>query len=756
MHVDDRRSTTNPASQALFERAEQVLPGGVNSPVRAFRAVGGTPRFIARAQGSRVWDVDGNELIDYVGSWGPMILGHAPPAVIAAIERQLASGLAFGAPTALEVDMAEAIARLVPSIEMVRLVSSGTEATMAAVRLARAVDRPRADHQVRGLLSRARRQLSREGRLRCRDVRHARQPGRHAGDGARHADGALQRRRRGPRAASRRIPARSPPSSSSPSSATWASSPPRGGSCRTCATCAPRDGALLIFDEVMTGFRVARGGAQERYGVTPDLTTLGKIIGGGLPVGAYGGRRDLMSTGLALRARSTRPARCRDIRVAMAAGLATLERSSSRTPASTIGLEALGAALECGVIEPSARPPTRCQLARVGSMWTLFFTAIAGDRLDERGPRRPRALRPVLPRDARRAASRWRRRSSRPTSSRRRTRRSDIAATVAGRRARARGEPCLTSHGTVAPRTCRTCRPTPLPSRVPSASASSARRSGSCGRPAATCRSTARSVSDHDFLTSCRTPELACEITLQPVRRLGVDAAILFSDILVPLPGMGVDVTFNPGPHLAQPVRIGRRRPRLRVPDPRRVDRLRARRGAADSRASSPAHVPLIGFAGAPFTVATYLVEGGGSKSFSAIKRLLFASRRWRTAARHLHRARWRVSRGAGRGRRRRRDAVRHVGRAARPGGLRDVRPARTSGASSTRRRPRRRATGRDVPRIYYAGDAAGWLDRCRDSAPTVIGLDWRMDLDRARAVLGRRLRSRATSIRPCCWDRRT
>jgi glutamate-1-semialdehyde 2,1-aminomutase len=138
MPVTTGESTVNPVSRALFERAEQVLPGGVNSPVRAYRAVGGTPRFLARAQGSRVWDEDGHELIDYVGSWGPMLFGHRPPAVMAAIERQLVSGLAFGAPTSLEVDMAEAIVRLVPSIEMVRLVSSGTEATMAAIRLARA------------------------------------------------------------------------------------------------------------------------------------------------------------------------------------------------------------------------------------------------------------------------------------------------------------------------------------------------------------------------------------------------------------------------------------------------------------------------------------------------------------------------------------------------------------------------------------------------------------------------------------------
>ena len=201
MHDDDRRSDDTPRARRCSPRAEQVLPGGVNSPVRAYRAVGGTPRFIARAQGARVWDEDGHELIDYVGAWGPMILGHRA----AGRDRRdraaaRVAGSAFGAPTALEVDMAETIARLVPSIEMVRLVSSGTEATMAAVRLARAATGRARDHQVRGLLSRPRRQLSGEGRLRRRDVRHAGQPGRDAVDGPRHADGALQRRRLRPRA----------------------------------------------------------------------------------------------------------------------------------------------------------------------------------------------------------------------------------------------------------------------------------------------------------------------------------------------------------------------------------------------------------------------------------------------------------------------------------------------------------------------------------------------------------------------------
>ena len=362
---------TIPASQALFTRAEQVLPGGVNSPVRAYRAVGGTPRFITRAQGSRVWDADGNELVDYVGAWGPMILGHRPPAVIAAIERQLASGLAFGAPTALEVDMAETITRLVPSIEMVRLVSSGTEATMAAIRLARAVT----------------------GRARIIKF-----------EGCYHGHGDSFLVKAGSGAATFGTPD-SPGVTPSTARDTltarfndagsvrelFASHPaevaavivepvvgnmgvvePAWGFLQDLRDLCSAEGALLIFDEVMTGFRVARGGAQERYGIRPDLTTLGKVIGGGMPVGAYGGRRDLMQqispAGPVYQAgtMSGHP-------VAMAAGLATLE-IIERDPGFYEGLEALGAALERGVSDAIETTAERCRLARVGSMWTLFFT----------------------------------------------------------------------------------------------------------------------------------------------------------------------------------------------------------------------------------------------------------------------------------------------------------------------------------------------------------------------------------------------
>ena len=238
----------------------------------------------------------------------------------------------------------------------------------------------------------------------------------------------------------------------------------------------------------------------------------------------------------------------------------------------------------------------------------------------------------------------------------------------------------------------------------------------------------------HDFLTCCRTPELACEITLQPVRRLGVDAAILFSDILVPLPGMGVEVTFTPGPHLARPIRSADDIARLRVPDPHEatgyvLDAVRLIRRALDGTR------PLIGFAGAPFTMATYLVEGGGSKQFAAIKRLLFAdpdlahallSTCAETVGAYLAAQ---VETGA--------DAAMLFDTWA---GLLSPADYRTFGLPYVRRvfeRVAAAAADRDVPRIYYAGDAAGWLADCRDTRATVIGLDWRLDLGQARAALG-------------------
>jgi glutamate-1-semialdehyde 2,1-aminomutase len=343
----------------------------VNSPVRAFKAVGGTPRFIARASGAHVWDEDGRRYLDYVGAWGPMLLGHAHPAIVDAITRQAARGTAFGAPTALEVEMAERIHALVPSIEMVRMVNSGTEATMAAVRLARgATGRPRV--------------------IKFEGCYHG------------HGDSFLVKAGSGAAtfgtpdspgvtAATARDTLTAPFNDSGAVRELFATYPdeiaavivepvvgnmgvvaPAWGFLQDLRELCTADRALLIFDEVMTGFRVAPGGAQERYHVTPDLTTLGKIIGGGLPVGAYGGRRDLMSqvspAGPVYQAgtMSGNP-------LTMASGLAMLDAIAADV-ALYDRLESRGGALESGIRDALARSGASWHLGRVGSMWTLFFT----------------------------------------------------------------------------------------------------------------------------------------------------------------------------------------------------------------------------------------------------------------------------------------------------------------------------------------------------------------------------------------------
>src|SRR5215217_3112663 len=271
---------TTTASGALFERARQLMPGGVNSPVRAFRAVGGAPRFVARGAGARVWDADGHELIDFIGSWGPLILGHAHPAVVAAVTRQVQEGTAFGAPTALEVRMAERVTALVPSIEMLRMVNSGTEATMAALRVARGV-------------------TGRPGVIKFEGCYHG-----HgdsflvkAGSGAAtfgtpDSPGVTTATARDTVTAryndleSVRVAFSAHPDAIAalivePVVGNMGVVVPKPGFLDGLRELCSAHGALLIFDEVMTGFRVALGGAQQRYSVRPDLTTLGKIVGGG-------------------------------------------------------------------------------------------------------------------------------------------------------------------------------------------------------------------------------------------------------------------------------------------------------------------------------------------------------------------------------------------------------------------------------------------------------------------------------------------
>ena len=316
-------SESRPVSEALFTRSCEVIPGGVNSPVRAFRGVGGTPVFMASAQGAELVDVDGRRYIDYIGSWGPMVLGHSDPRIRAAIAEQLDRSVSFGAPTEIEILMAEKVAAMVPSVESVRMVNSGTEATMSAIRLARG-------HTGRDVL------VKFEG---CYHG-HADSLLVKAGSGALTlgvpdspgvpadlAKHTLNLPYNDPEAARALFAERGGDIACvivEPVAGNMNCIPPQPGFLETLRELCDAHGAVLIFDEVMTGFRLSPGGAQAVYGVTPDMTTLGKIIGGGLPVGAFGGRREIMDsiapTGAVYQAGtlSGNP-------LAMAAGLAALQ-----------------------------------------------------------------------------------------------------------------------------------------------------------------------------------------------------------------------------------------------------------------------------------------------------------------------------------------------------------------------------------------------------------------------------------------------
>jgi len=361
------------ASAEALRRAEALMPGGVSSPVRAFGAVGGRPPFIASGAGSHLTDIDGNSFLDYVMSWGPLILGHAHPKVVEAVAAALRDGASFGAPTVREIDLAERIAAAMPAVEQVRFVNSGTEATMSAVRLARAATR-------------------RTGIIKCEGCYHG------------HVDALLVA------AGSGATTFGSPSSPGIPDETTrhthlvpfndlgavravceasagsiaaiivepvagnMGCVPPQDGFLEGLRDLADARGLLLIFDEVMTGFRVARGGAAQAFGVRPDLVTLGKVIGGGLPVGAYGGRRDLMQqvspVGPVYQAGtlSGNP-------LAMAAGIATLDVLAE--PGTYETLEGRSARLEAGLAQAAAEAGAPARVQRVGSMLSLFFSGEA-------------------------------------------------------------------------------------------------------------------------------------------------------------------------------------------------------------------------------------------------------------------------------------------------------------------------------------------------------------------------------------------
>ena len=355
---------------SLFKEACRYIPGGVNSPVRAFRGVGGEPIFIARASGPRIESADGRTFIDYVGSWGPMILGHADPAVIGAVREKIVDGLSFGAPTAIETDLARRVIELVPSIELVRMVSSGTEATMSAIRLARGFTARDRIVKFEGCYHGHSDSLLVKAGSGALTLGVPTSPGVPA-DFARYTTTLPYNDAAAAEECFRSMGGEIACVIVEPVAGNMNCVPPVPGFLEALRELCTRHGAVLIFDEVMTGFRVARGGAQELYGIRPDLTTLGKIIGGGMPVGAFGGRREIMER-LAPLGPVYQAGTLSGNPVAMAAGLATLaglsapgfhDRLAARTTALVEGLEA--AAREAGV------PFTT---NHVCGMFGLFFT----------------------------------------------------------------------------------------------------------------------------------------------------------------------------------------------------------------------------------------------------------------------------------------------------------------------------------------------------------------------------------------------
>jgi glutamate-1-semialdehyde 2,1-aminomutase len=351
-------------SQALFERAQASIPGGVNSPVRAYRGVGGTPPFIVRGQGSRIFDADGHEYIDYIGSWGPLLLGHRFPPVLDALQEAMARGTSFGAPTEQEIELAELIRDMVPSVEMVRLVNSGTEATMSALRVARGFTGREITIKFGGCYHGHVDSLLVKAGSGVATLGLPDSPGVPKGfsdttialpfNDVEAVEDAF-------RSHDRQIAA----VIVEPVCGNMGCVPPRPGFLEALREITARYGALLIFDEVMTGFRVAPGGAQQLFGICPDLTTLGKVIGGGLPIAAYGGRRDIMSQ-VAPSGPIYQAGTLSGNPLAVAGGLAMLRHLKANPH--------VYADMERSTARLAAAAPPGITVNRAGSMMTWFFT----------------------------------------------------------------------------------------------------------------------------------------------------------------------------------------------------------------------------------------------------------------------------------------------------------------------------------------------------------------------------------------------
>jgi glutamate-1-semialdehyde 2,1-aminomutase len=357
-------------SRALQRRAEKVIPGGVNSPVRAFRAVGGDPPFIVRGEGARLFDADGNEYIDYVGSWGPMILGHAEPSVLEAVTQAARGSASFGASTPSEIDLAEAVIGAFPSIEKIRFVSSGTEATMSAIRLARAYTKRKRIIKFEGcyhghadfLLVKAGSGVVTLGIPGSAGVPE---------EAAQFTMALPYNNEEAVEQAFAKFKGEIACVIVEPVVGNMGCVPPHKGYLERLREITRREGALLIFDEVMTGFRVSFGGAQQLYGIKPDLTTLGKVIGGGLPVGAYGGPAEIMNM-VAPLGPVYQAGTLSGNPLAMAAGLTTI--CSLRDNAELYErMDALAGELVKGVTTAAKEAGVKVTANRVGSMFTWFF-----------------------------------------------------------------------------------------------------------------------------------------------------------------------------------------------------------------------------------------------------------------------------------------------------------------------------------------------------------------------------------------------